>query len=208
MNPFRMALPSLPKLKFGSQGKAVRFLQFLLSEYIGKDDVHILKQYIGKDVVIIDGHFKAVTERLVKEFQAQNSLKPDGIVDKKTWQALLSIALKDNEVINSSPSSIHTPKKNLIDWIVVTLDDASRLELAIKLVLGLGVIVIASVGSTKLDKIYSSPKLQPNSKLIQQELKQPNSSLKISKDSSSQANVSYQSLSHCSSPVINTNQEG
>ena len=208
MNPFRIALPSLPKLKFGSQGKAVRFLQFLLSEYIGQDDVHILKQYIGKDVVVIDGNFKAVTERLVKEFQAQNSLKADGIVDKKTWQTLLFVVFKDNEVINSPPSPIHPPKKNLINWIVVMLDDASRLELAIKLVLGLGVIIIASVGSTKLDKIYPHPKLQPNSKLIQQELKQPNSSLKITKYLPSQANAYYQSLSHCSSPVNKTNGGG
>lgn len=179
MDPFRIALPSLPKLKFGSQGKAVRFLQFLLGEYIG-EDLNILREYIGKDVVVIDGDFKDVTERLVKEFQAKNHLKPDGIVDKKTWRTLLFVVFKDNEVINSHLSSIHPPKKNLIDWIFVMLDDASRLELAIKLVLGLGVIIIASVGSARLDTIDLF-EFQQESKLIEQELEQPNTSLEITK---------------------------
>ncbi len=65
---------SLPTLRFGSSGSAVRVLQRLL----------LSNNYF----ISVDGSFGAVTETAVKAFQEQRGLTPDGIVGSITWLEL------------------------------------------------------------------------------------------------------------------------
>ncbi len=65
---------SLPTLRFGSSGSAVRVLQRLL----------LSNNYF----ISVDGSFGAVTETAVKAFQEQRGLIPDGIVGSITWLEL------------------------------------------------------------------------------------------------------------------------
>ena len=67
---------AMPVLKRNNTGEAVRFLQQLL----------IATHYLTSDA--FDAKFNATTEEAVKYFQANNNLKPDGIVGDKTWRAL------------------------------------------------------------------------------------------------------------------------
>ena len=63
-------------LKLGSNRPEVSELQQLLSQYVHP--------------IAITGDFDYETELAVKTFQSQMFLKPDGIVDFLTWQALCS----------------------------------------------------------------------------------------------------------------------
>lgn len=65
---------SLPSLRFGDAGDAVRVLQRLL----------INNRY----AIRVDGVFGALTETAVKAFQSQRNLKTDGIVGQRTWREL------------------------------------------------------------------------------------------------------------------------
>lgn len=76
---------SLPQLKNGSVGSAVKNAQTLL----------ITKGYTCGGTVIAghesaDGDFSPATERSVKTFQGRNNLTADGIVGAATWKALLT----------------------------------------------------------------------------------------------------------------------
>ncbi|NWF62586.1 MAG: peptidoglycan-binding protein [Fischerella sp.] len=66
--------PSLPTLRFGDSGDAVRVLQKLL----------LCNRYS----VRIDGNFGALTETAIKSFQNQRNLVADGIVGSRTWREL------------------------------------------------------------------------------------------------------------------------
>ncbi|MFN6578467.1 MAG: peptidoglycan-binding domain-containing protein [Aulosira sp. ZfuVER01] len=65
---------SLPNLRFGDSGDAVRVLQRLL----------LINRYSIK----VDGVFGALTETAVKAFQNQRNLKADGVVGTRTWREL------------------------------------------------------------------------------------------------------------------------
>jgi peptidoglycan hydrolase-like protein with peptidoglycan-binding domain len=65
---------SLPNLRFGDSGDAVRVLQRLLLN--------------NRYAVKVDGAFGALTETAVKAFQNQRNLKADGIVGSRTWREL------------------------------------------------------------------------------------------------------------------------
>jgi hypothetical protein len=62
---------TLPNLRFGNSGLAVRVLQRLL----------IANGY----AIRIDGVYGAVTESAVKAFQSRRNLKVDGVVGPRTW---------------------------------------------------------------------------------------------------------------------------
>ncbi|MEB3181218.1 MAG: peptidoglycan-binding domain-containing protein [Nostocaceae cyanobacterium] len=64
--------PTLPTLRFGSSGDAVRVLQKLLLCY--------------RYGVTIDGVFSTLTETAVKAFQNQRHILVDGIVGPQTWR--------------------------------------------------------------------------------------------------------------------------
>ncbi|NMG06299.1 hypothetical protein DP117_05225 [Brasilonema sp. UFV-L1] len=66
--------PSLPALRFGSSGVAVRVLQQLLSS--------------NGYTIRVDGVFGALTEAAVKAFQNKQNLTADGIVGQRTWYEL------------------------------------------------------------------------------------------------------------------------
>ncbi|MBF2064097.1 MAG: peptidoglycan-binding protein [Calothrix sp. C42_A2020_038] len=65
---------SLPTLRFGNSGEAVRVLQRLLRS--------------NGYPVTIDGLFGALTESAVKAFQTRRGLVADGIVGPLTWREL------------------------------------------------------------------------------------------------------------------------
>ncbi|MBW4644590.1 MAG: peptidoglycan-binding protein [Goleter apudmare HA4340-LM2] len=67
--------PTLPNLRFGDSGDAVRVLQRLLLN--------------NRYPVKLDGVFGAVTETAVKAFQNQRNLATDGVVGSRTWRELI-----------------------------------------------------------------------------------------------------------------------
>jgi len=74
LNAGATANPSLPNLRFGDSGDAVRVLQRLL----------LNNRYSVK----VDGVFGALTETAVKAFQSQQNINPDGVVGPRTWHEL------------------------------------------------------------------------------------------------------------------------
>lgn len=75
MNAQATSNPTLPNLRFGDSGDAVRVLQRLLLN--------------NRYAVKLDGTFGAVTETAVKAFQTQRNLSPDGVVGSRTWRELI-----------------------------------------------------------------------------------------------------------------------
>lgn len=76
-------LPIPPELKLGSEGGVVRRLQRAFNELIGGPPFHFLAE---------DGILGPSTEALVREFQSEHDLTPDGVVGLRTWDAPLGIA--------------------------------------------------------------------------------------------------------------------
>jgi peptidoglycan hydrolase-like protein with peptidoglycan-binding domain len=67
-------------VQFGSDGDAVRAAQVLLLEKFGYTDI-----------IVVDGLFGRGTEAVVKTFQSDHGLTPDGLVGaSQTWPALIS----------------------------------------------------------------------------------------------------------------------
>lgn len=66
---------NMPVLQKGNSGEAVRFLQQVLILRYGYQ-------------LRFDAQFGATTENVVKLFQRDYGLIPDGIVGKNTWRAL------------------------------------------------------------------------------------------------------------------------
>lgn len=75
MNARATSNPTLPNLRFGDSGDAVRVLQRLLLN--------------NRYAVRLDGTFGAVTETAVKAFQNQRNLSADGVVGSRTWRELI-----------------------------------------------------------------------------------------------------------------------
>ena len=73
---------SMPVLRKGSTGAAVKTLQRLLRQlqYVNLD---------GKTLLIVDGHFGSNTEAAVKRWQKKHLDGADGVVGIKTWNKLL-----------------------------------------------------------------------------------------------------------------------
>lgn len=73
---------SLPILRKGSTGAAVKTLQRLLRQlqYVNTD---------GKTLLIVDGNFGSNTEAAVKRYQQKHLNGVDGVVGIKTWNKLL-----------------------------------------------------------------------------------------------------------------------
>ena len=73
---------SMPVLRKGSSGEAVKTLQRLLRrlQYVNTD---------GKTLLIVDGSFGSNTEAAVKRYQQKHLNGVDGIVGVKTWNKLL-----------------------------------------------------------------------------------------------------------------------
>ena len=73
---------SMPVLRKGSSGNAVKTLQRLLRQlqYVNLD---------GKTLLIVDGNFGSNTEAAVKRYQQKHLNGVDGIVGVKTWNKLL-----------------------------------------------------------------------------------------------------------------------
>ncbi|AKG21076.1 peptidoglycan-binding domain-containing protein [Calothrix sp. 336/3] len=69
---------SLPVLRVKSTGNIVKLVQQALKEGA---------YYTGT----VDGVFGAITEKAVKEFQVNRSLVADGIIGRKTWDALIKL---------------------------------------------------------------------------------------------------------------------
>lgn len=63
-------------VKLGSEGLAVEFMQAGLS-------------FKGYKLIIIDGKFGSVSDKQLREFQADHKLKVDGICGPQTWEALM-----------------------------------------------------------------------------------------------------------------------
>ena len=74
---------SMPVLRKGSTGDAVKTLQRLLRQlqYVNLD---------GKTLLIVDGNFGSNTEAAVKRYQQKHLNGVDGIVGIKTWNKLLN----------------------------------------------------------------------------------------------------------------------
>ena len=74
---------SMPILRKGSTGEAVKTLQRLLRQlqYVNLD---------GKTLIIVDGNFGSNTEAAVKRWQQKHLNGVDGIVGVKTWNKLLN----------------------------------------------------------------------------------------------------------------------
>ena len=68
-----------PRAKKGSGGWGQKWFVKKLERRLKK---------LGYKNVTVDGQFGKVTDRAVKDFQRNKGLKADGIVNKKTWQAL------------------------------------------------------------------------------------------------------------------------
>lgn len=69
--------PTENTLRFGNRNSAVLFLQKLLLSYL-------------YPITNLDGIFGRETERAVRAFQTENGLTSDGIVGRRTWNALLN----------------------------------------------------------------------------------------------------------------------
>src|SRR5207244_6920148 len=68
-----------PQLSIGASGQAVSELQEKLSLVVAEAKLNVT------------GHFDSHTEEVVKRFQVQAALKPDGIAGPHTWAALDSL---------------------------------------------------------------------------------------------------------------------
>lgn len=91
-----MATPTLPELKEGDSGEAVRFLEQLLVSLWYTFDRPPGTGLI-QTRVSFDAKYDSLTVQAIKEFQKNYSqafpppspdLKVDGVVGEKTWQAL------------------------------------------------------------------------------------------------------------------------
>src|SRR5207253_10411475 len=76
--PEAAAVPH-PQLSIGASGPAVSELQEKLSLVVAEAKLNVT------------GHFDSHTDEVVKRFQVQSALKPDGIAGPHTWAALDSL---------------------------------------------------------------------------------------------------------------------
>lgn len=85
-NSFTTDFDYLPIVRRDMLNNAVKLVQKILIEFHGNDEI------------VYDGYFGPKTEAAVKEFQREQGLQPDGIVDNRVWQSLTdSISAKSIE---------------------------------------------------------------------------------------------------------------
>lgn len=83
-------MATFPTLRLYYQGPSVRILQM---------DLHGLNyNYNGLQ---INGVFDSLTDEVVRDFQAENKLLPDGIVGPVTWSVLLGKVMRIQNKLNS-----------------------------------------------------------------------------------------------------------
>ena len=98
-------MADMPVLKLYYEGPSVRILQMNL--------YGLNYRYNGLEVT---GTFDLKTQEVVKNFQAENKLVPDGIVGQSTWAALLGQVRSVQNKLNSAgfdsglPDGIYGPK--------------------------------------------------------------------------------------------------
>jgi peptidoglycan hydrolase-like protein with peptidoglycan-binding domain len=81
---------TLPTLKNGSSGVAVRILQRLLM---------FQSISVPRLSIKVDGIFGQSTEAAVKDFQKSRGLFADGVVGLKTWQELSALPGDGEEIV-------------------------------------------------------------------------------------------------------------
>ena len=94
-----MAVTSTNNLRKGSKGSDVSELQELLNS-------------VGDYNLAVDGSYGAKTLAAVKDYQAKNNLKVDGIVGTNTWGSLTSNASKSNANNTTTPTTTNTGSGN------------------------------------------------------------------------------------------------
>ena len=87
----------LPELSKGDSGPDVEKMQNLL-----------IKAGYSLDPYGADGSFGGTTKRVVKKFQSDHSLNPDGTVGPLTWAALLESSAKATSETTSTPDTTNT----------------------------------------------------------------------------------------------------
>ena len=98
-------MPDYPVLRLYNEGPSVRILQMNL--------YGLNFNYNGLQIT---GVFDELTEEVVKDFQAENKLIPDGIVGPVTWAVLLDQVrqvqnkLNSNHFNSGSPDGIYGPR--------------------------------------------------------------------------------------------------
>lgn len=91
-------MATLPTLRLYYEGPSVRILQ--------RDLIGLNYRYNGLEVT---GVFDSRTDEVVKDFQAENRLTPDGIVGPITWSYLLSKIRRIQNKLNSLNFNSGTP---------------------------------------------------------------------------------------------------
>lgn len=98
-------MATFPTLRLYYEGPSVRILQMNL--------YGLNYRYNGLQIT---GVFDELTDEVVRDFQAENKLYPDGIVGPVTWSVLLSKIIKIQNKLNSiyfyvgNPDGIYGPK--------------------------------------------------------------------------------------------------
>ncbi len=87
----------LPEIQFGDQGQAVRALQQILNS-----------QEVKVDEVKVDGKFGSITEMLVKQFQKNQGLKCNGVVNDKTWECFIKVVIDNKAGTRKRTSNVQT----------------------------------------------------------------------------------------------------
>ena len=85
------AIENFPTIRLNSRGNFVTILQYILNQY-------------GYNLVA-DGIFGVNTSRAVQDFQRNNGLTADGIVGRRTWNALLNLNPSANTLRRGSKNS-------------------------------------------------------------------------------------------------------
>lgn len=91
-------MPTFPTLRLYNQGPSVRILQMNL--------IGLNFRYNG---IQVTGVFDSLTDEVVRDFQAENKLVPDGIVGPVTWNVLISKVTTVQNKLNSLLFIVGTP---------------------------------------------------------------------------------------------------
>lgn len=108
-------------LRVGSFGDLVTTMQELLQQQAYK--------------IVVDGQFGRMTETVLKQFQLNNDLKPDGVCGPKTWEVLdsvrkYSLALDGEKYITKNFKIKEFRCKDGADEILISLTNAKNLQKA------------------------------------------------------------------------------
>lgn len=95
----------------------------LLKKGSSGDDVKKLQLKLGLSA---DGIFSPLTEAKVKEWQAANNLKVDGIVGDITWASLFSSETAPSDPIPSSDFKLENLKGHIPDSVIAQIPDTAE----------------------------------------------------------------------------------